>query len=274
MPKKRCHNRDFNGAFTLIELLVVIAIIAILAAMLLPALALAKERAKRIQCVSQMKQLFIGCNLYATDSNDEFPIWGGNPSDPAHPKNVINGNWYTRYIFSGPVNQKVPQDIGLYGASASAGGQFNNFGYLFAQKLIGDGKVLFDPSFRDNSALSANQYSNPSFLSTDGSGNARSSYMFNPWVLNPGVNNLRIIQKVSQAGVRKIFIMDYLSAGNPPNLNAHYRFQGYNLTFADGSISFAKSIQAVNLVASGQPIGDNVSPPLTNILTLLQDAVR
>jgi prepilin-type N-terminal cleavage/methylation domain-containing protein/prepilin-type processing-associated H-X9-DG protein len=101
-----------RSGFTLIELLVVIAIIAILAAILLPALAKAKQRAQRTQCMGQIRQLDLGINLWAPDNGEMFPAaaygsksfnrhlswdsWiypyvGG--SQTVHP-NLMNKGWY------------------------------------------------------------------------------------------------------------------------------------------------------------------------------------
>jgi prepilin-type N-terminal cleavage/methylation domain-containing protein/prepilin-type processing-associated H-X9-DG protein len=85
-----------GAGFTLIELLVVIAIIAILAALLLPGLARAKQQAQGAKCISNLKQLTLGWTMYAGDNKGSFPInddEGNQPGGTANTPSTADPQW-------------------------------------------------------------------------------------------------------------------------------------------------------------------------------------
>jgi prepilin-type N-terminal cleavage/methylation domain-containing protein/prepilin-type processing-associated H-X9-DG protein len=114
------------GAFTLIELLVVIAIIAILAALLLPALAAAREKARRSACMNNMKQVAVGLASYSSDYSDYLPSWTGWIGDDnyiwtstePHDIKTAYSRCYTEY-------QTIQNAKNGYGPVRSDGGHFS-----------------------------------------------------------------------------------------------------------------------------------------------------
>jgi prepilin-type N-terminal cleavage/methylation domain-containing protein len=153
--------KNYNNkkhAFTLIELLVVIAIIAILAAMLLPALAAAKRKAQKINCVNNLKQVGIAYRIWEGDNNDRYPQAVLASQGGAQDYCVHGGNNSTSGTLgeTGGVNQYNPGMV-----------------FMVMSNELATPKILFCPSDTIHSGYSTNfSYYDTLSINFAGTGNA------------------------------------------------------------------------------------------------------
>jgi prepilin-type N-terminal cleavage/methylation domain-containing protein len=117
--------RPAAGGFTLIELLVVIAIIAILAALILPGLARAKQQAQGAQCINNLKQLSLGWAMYNGDNRGYFVPNGGEGNQPNGPNDPwVEAQWC-------PGRQDIAADLSPSGAVVNIGIEWIQEGLIY-----------------------------------------------------------------------------------------------------------------------------------------------
>ncbi len=245
--------------FTLIELLVVIAIIAILAAMLLPALAAAKARAYNIQCVSNLKQVMLGITLFANDNDDQLPYQtqsDGSTPVSAFALGLDANNTYNPTIAAGATHAQLAYLITPYLAKAPT--LVNN--YI-------ESKVLECPAFMRNP-----QYADAAHVPVPGDANAgRAMYRLRQYVegkplwwygkspkigniVQPSVNGAIMDEDRSIPGASATTITTVNAWMNLPDKPVHGKSRSY--AFFDGHVSNLSTNLHTQTISTGvQPYG-------------------
>lgn len=115
--------------FTLLELLIVVAIIGILAALLLPALSAARDRARCIKCLSNLKQLGLLASSYVNNYDEYFPpaYYNNHSANGMHWDTDTDGN--PGIMYDGDSNAAIQQCPGFYGVSNSTNDEYTGYNY-------------------------------------------------------------------------------------------------------------------------------------------------
>ncbi len=187
-------------AFTVVELLIVIAIIGILAALLLPALGKAKEKARRATCIGNQRQLGLTFQVFANDHDGQIPIGyrGGRKQ-------------WNAMVYSGTANQ------------------FVLFGWLYLEKFLDEPRILFCPGEQ----AATQSFSTPENPWPPGAAgvNVQSGYATLP-IVDWGNAGAPPVWPLLEELAQKPLFADTL--GQPARVDSRHR-DGVNATFADGS---------------------------------------
>jgi prepilin-type N-terminal cleavage/methylation domain-containing protein/prepilin-type processing-associated H-X9-DG protein len=267
-PQNRSYRRTSSRAFTLIELLVVIAIIAILAAMLLPALGKAKQKAYGIHCINNLHQLTLAWILYSGDFNDKIPANAGvgtvATTAPVPPATLNLGIWVHGLMgglsfWGGETLPELVQAGSLYPYAKS----LNIFKCPADRKTGQPGSA--NRSVPTTRSMSMNAFMNP-FGSTPGGGVDR-IYRKQSDIVAPAPVNCWVFIDESPGTVNDgYFLCDPIS--NPAqwvDLPAAYHNGAGGIAFADGHAEIRKwrdgrIIEALNINFNIYPSDPKQSP--------------